>query len=655
MNFLVNPHRFVAASPPAWSPSAIPLCAWYDASAAANVSLTGSLVDQWNDLSGNGNHLTAAGVARPTYDTTTLAIDAKAVISFPSTVNAFFGKSNIVGFPANNDSPVTVVSLFHASDLNNRGFVDFTDTALLTNTTGLLLSTGGNMLLRVGDGTLPATVPFTEIAAPHIWSALHDNSNRQLRVDGGTPNIEATALAIYNYVHMRVGMLFQDAFPMRGEFAELVIFPGSSATDREKAEGYLAHKWGLEGNLPAGHPYKTTPPGPTSYVAWDPATVASVTLSSGNLVATNTGTTSTNQGAHVSASAEKTAGKYYFEVTLTTLPDTSANSRCVGVGTSASTYSGIAGGTTGTIWLPLQATNNIRSNGAAAGNVTDYGAVGSVIGVAVDLDNRKIWFRNSGRDWNNNATHNPTTNVGGFAVPAGAMVPFITFGGTFGVAGNVFTAKFGTTAFSGTVPSGFTAGWPAEVYTAWNPASVTNVTLSGGNLIAAHSNTTTNSGARSAAQKNSGKHYFEITVNNWGAGDDIGVVTPAGTYTNVVSNGTNGAYVYMSSGNIWNDAGLTGLSIGAVGVGNVIGVAVDLDNEKIWFRKAPAGNWNGQVIGSQNPATNTGGASLSTVSATTVSPVVGFGSSALGNVTANFGASAFTGTVPSGFIAGWLS
>ena len=34
-----------------------------------------------------------------------------------------------------------------------------------------------------------------------------------------------------------------------------------SEADRHKIEGYLAHKWGLEANLSAGHPYKTAPPG----------------------------------------------------------------------------------------------------------------------------------------------------------------------------------------------------------------------------------------------------------------------------------------------------------------------------------------------------------------------------------------------------------
>ena len=31
-------------------------------------------------------------------------------------------------------------------------------------------------------------------------------------------------------------------------------------SDIEKAEGYLAHKWGLEGNLPDDHPYKNSAP-----------------------------------------------------------------------------------------------------------------------------------------------------------------------------------------------------------------------------------------------------------------------------------------------------------------------------------------------------------------------------------------------------------
>lgn len=48
-----------------------------------------------------------------------------------------------------------------------------------------------------------------------------------------------------------------------GEFIAYASMPGTSGTDMshlEKAEGYLAHKWGLTGSLPSSHPYKNTAP-----------------------------------------------------------------------------------------------------------------------------------------------------------------------------------------------------------------------------------------------------------------------------------------------------------------------------------------------------------------------------------------------------------
>jgi hypothetical protein len=48
-----------------------------------------------------------------------------------------------------------------------------------------------------------------------------------------------------------------------GEFFAVANIPGTSGTDLThltKAEGYLAHKWGLESSLPSSHPYKTSTP-----------------------------------------------------------------------------------------------------------------------------------------------------------------------------------------------------------------------------------------------------------------------------------------------------------------------------------------------------------------------------------------------------------
>ena len=46
-----------------------------------------------------------------------------------------------------------------------------------------------------------------------------------------------------------------------GAFSEVLFFASNlSATDRQKVEGYLAHKWNLAGNLPSDHPYKSAAP-----------------------------------------------------------------------------------------------------------------------------------------------------------------------------------------------------------------------------------------------------------------------------------------------------------------------------------------------------------------------------------------------------------
>ena len=198
--------------------------------------------------------------------------------------------------------------------------------------------------------------------------------------------------------------------------------------------------------------------GAPTVTTWDTATAAGVTLSGGNLVATNTGTTSTDQGARVATAAVN--GKYYLEDTYTTLSvGASSNSNYgVGIGAIGSTYFDIVNATTGCMTFR---SGSIYSNGSSTGINFGNRAQGDVIGVAVDLDNRKIWFRIApSGNWNNSGTANPATNVGGVTIPAGAMVPSCTFGGPLGTAGQTQTVNFGASAFVGAVPSGFTSGWP---------------------------------------------------------------------------------------------------------------------------------------------------------------------------------------------------
>jgi hypothetical protein len=48
-----------------------------------------------------------------------------------------------------------------------------------------------------------------------------------------------------------------------GVISECIGLTRNATTlERQKVEGYLAHKWGLTANLPADHPYKVNPPAP---------------------------------------------------------------------------------------------------------------------------------------------------------------------------------------------------------------------------------------------------------------------------------------------------------------------------------------------------------------------------------------------------------
>jgi hypothetical protein len=45
-----------------------------------------------------------------------------------------------------------------------------------------------------------------------------------------------------------------------GLVKEVIYVPYGLDSERQRLEGYVAHKWGLSPLLPADHPYKNAPP-----------------------------------------------------------------------------------------------------------------------------------------------------------------------------------------------------------------------------------------------------------------------------------------------------------------------------------------------------------------------------------------------------------
>ncbi len=185
---------------------------------------------------------------------------------------------------------------------------------------------------------------------------------------------------------------------------------------------------------------------------------------------------------------------------------------------------------------------------------------------------------------------------------------------------------------------------------AWSTTNrVGTAVLSSGNLRV--TKTTTNAArGRADLSRSSGKWYWEYVQTVSGTGSTLGTGLVADSLTPLSAG-------YMGSGNLsvgcWDDAvyykGASPNAVNCAGNGARIGVAWDADNKRIWFRKN-GGLWNNS--GTANPATNTGGIDISESGQTSWAPVWFYDSTATTlDSLVNFGASAFTDSVPSGFLA----
>jgi hypothetical protein len=217
-------------------------------------------------------------------------------------------------------------------------------------------------------------------------------------------------------------------------------------------------------------------------------------------------------------------------------------------------------------WNPSDKNSIITlSNGnktATAGNF-------AVLGIAVDLTNKKAWvFNPINGTWNNDviANQNPATGTGGATYNiSGTIFPAVSmFGGTNG---DVATLNCGASSFVNSVPSGFSA-WNtvAGTTTTFNPSQTgANITLSNGNLTASDSTGSTWNSTVGNNGASSGKGYFEITVTTVDASNGFiyGIANASQVTNNYVgSTGSTGGGWQAVTGNYGWTAG--GSNIGSI-------------------------------------------------------------------------------------------
>jgi hypothetical protein len=190
-------------------------------------------------------------------------------------------------------------------------------------------------------------------------------------------------------------------------------------------------------------------------------------------------------------------------------------------------------------------------------------------------------------------------------------------------------------------------------FTTFDPATIINVTLSGSNLIATR---TGSGGAKALHPKRSSKWYWEMTAAGAFSSSNLGILN--GTHTDfsaivgAAPSSLRAVVVNSAAGTIAVNGVSSGISIGGYfTAGGLLCFALDLDNKLLWVRLGAAGNWN--AAAANNPATGVGGVNVTTAIGPgfyALPAVALFGAGT--SCTANFGASAFTGTAPTGFV-GW--
>jgi hypothetical protein len=240
---------------PPWTPKKMSTLFWYDASDLSTIASTGNEVTQVLDKSGNNYTLTRDGT-NPGPNTRTRTLNGLNVFEWVGN-NCLDNNSftyNQVATPLNIamviqiDTPINTQAFFLAGTNSASTGQRMSSRVSGTNQFQVL---GGNGIsdLSMGGGLVTRNQPY--LILPKFNSA-----SSAWRVNGSQTN--TGNIGTNSFVNIQFGHNEIEGSDLTGYIAEAVAF--SDNTQQEIVEGYLAWKWGMQGNLPPTHPYKNFPP-----------------------------------------------------------------------------------------------------------------------------------------------------------------------------------------------------------------------------------------------------------------------------------------------------------------------------------------------------------------------------------------------------------
>ena len=260
----------------AWSPATdITTAIWFDASDTGSYTLSGSDVTAVTDKAGNAT-VTVNGTPN-----TSNTLDGKNVFTFSGS-SEDFTTDEVAQASSGNHWAIGVMQWNSRNDSqdsfwsteNNSGSIfskrDYAISAGASDFDGEL-DLDGLVSNRISS-TIGNKQDFDSGIAQNTWVTIvviFNKTGNQIavRVDGTdafTPvndydnsiNTNLDLRIMRNRANERMGGRMAEFFTV----ADVPGTGGTDITDFEKAEGYLAHKWGLTSSLPVSHPYKSVAP-----------------------------------------------------------------------------------------------------------------------------------------------------------------------------------------------------------------------------------------------------------------------------------------------------------------------------------------------------------------------------------------------------------
>lgn len=237
-------------------PTSIPGCSlWLDAADSSSVVRSGSNVTQWNDKSGNGRNMSTQGNS-----------------SFLTLVPNSISNNQSLYFDNSSGENVSLVGSFN-QPANFSMFVVWRN---LTQRSGSYRNIlGWNFVSTPFPGAIMFGYPGSQTGSNvAIWDTntggfgtsinVSNNTNYigysqfpspSLSLNGNTPS-STSVTTTSNAPNFIIGGILSNNQTISGYIGEVIVFNNVlSTTQRQQVEGYLAAKWGLQGNLPSSHPY----------------------------------------------------------------------------------------------------------------------------------------------------------------------------------------------------------------------------------------------------------------------------------------------------------------------------------------------------------------------------------------------------------------